>query len=161
MTPVPQCPRNLLTFFAHHQVMLAVQRLGLSSLKQFDPNKRIIEYIIALQQQPVNTLISGSLESFIMKVASRSPAPGGGSVAACAGALGAGLGAMVAWLSYGSVKWLVQQARALASCYCFFVTMFLFRKLNHKFGRFYLYWMLLANVLSGKSMPTLMPLPII
>ncbi|XP_006824669.1 formimidoyltransferase-cyclodeaminase-like [Saccoglossus kowalevskii] len=49
-------------------------------------------------------LISMSLKSFILNVGARSSAPGGGSAAAAIGAIGAGLGSMVGWMTYGNKK---------------------------------------------------------
>jgi glutamate formiminotransferase/formiminotetrahydrofolate cyclodeaminase len=63
----------------------------------FDPAKKIIEYAVAPQRR----LGSLALPAFLDEVASGTPAPGGGSVAALAGALSAGLSAMVASISYG------------------------------------------------------------
>lgn len=77
-------------------IHIAVQSLGLNSLQEFNPNERIIEYMLEENNKP---LVSSSLEKFALETASESPAPGGGSVAAYAGALGAALGAMVANLS--------------------------------------------------------------
>jgi formiminotetrahydrofolate cyclodeaminase len=45
--------------------------------------------------------VSKSVQNFVDEVASKNPAPGGGSVAALAGALGAALGCMVARLTLG------------------------------------------------------------
>src|SRR6185436_2599211 len=50
-------------------------------------------------------LIEKSLATFIEETASESPAPGGGSVAATLGALGAALGTMVANLSSHKRGW--------------------------------------------------------
>lgn len=77
-------------------IHIAVQSLGLNSLQEFNPIERIIEYMLEENNKP---LVSSSLEKFALETASESPAPGGGSVAAYAGALGAALGAMVANLS--------------------------------------------------------------
>jgi glutamate formiminotransferase/formiminotetrahydrofolate cyclodeaminase len=78
-------------------VEIAVQSLGLAQLSPFDPDKRIIEYAVRVAAP----LISMTVERFVDEVSSNSPAPGGGSVAALAGSLGAALAAMVANLTVG------------------------------------------------------------
>ena len=78
-------------------VELAIQSLGLAQLSPFDPDKRIIEYAVRVAAP----LVSMTVERFVDEVSSNSPAPGGGSVAALAGSLGAALAAMVANLTVG------------------------------------------------------------
>jgi glutamate formiminotransferase/formiminotetrahydrofolate cyclodeaminase len=78
-------------------VDLAAQTLGLRSVQPFEPEKKIVEWAIG-RAKP---LVSMDLRSFVDTVSSDSPAPGGGSVAALAGALGAALGAMDANLTVG------------------------------------------------------------
>ena len=78
-------------------VELAIHTLGLSQLSAFDPDKRVIEYAVRV----AGPLASMSIERFADEVSSNSPAPGGGSVAALAGSLGAALAAMVANLTVG------------------------------------------------------------
>jgi len=78
-------------------VELAVQTLGLRSVQPFDPGKKVIEWAFG----PRGELVSMELRAFAASVSSDSPAPGGGSVAALAGALGASLAAMDANLSVG------------------------------------------------------------
>ena len=77
-------------------IKIAIKSLGLDELTPFDPKKRIIEYLIDDQQ---DQLINYSLAGFSNETLSESPAPGGGSVSAYVGALGAALGSMVANLS--------------------------------------------------------------
>ncbi len=77
-------------------IEVAIQSLGLNSISSFDPQTRIIEYMLEEKAAP---LVGMSLEQFSQETASENPAPGGGSVAAYAGVLGASLGAMVANLS--------------------------------------------------------------
>lgn len=78
-------------------VALAVRSLGLASLAPFDPEKKVVEWAFAKPGK----LVSLSLKDFADEVSGDSPAPGGGSVAALAGALGAALAAMVGNLSVG------------------------------------------------------------
>ena len=78
-------------------VEVAIQSLGLSQLAPFDPDKRVIEYAVRMP----GPLVSMTVERFVDEVSSSSPAPGGGSVAALAGSLGAALAAMVANLTVG------------------------------------------------------------
>lgn len=81
----------------------AIRSLGLNELGEFDPSKKIIEYLL---KNPKDTrLVDMSVTGFANETASDSPAPGGGSIAALAGALGASLGTMVANLSAGKRGW--------------------------------------------------------
>ncbi|XP_069950436.1 formimidoyltransferase-cyclodeaminase [Cherax quadricarinatus] len=84
------------------KVHLAINRLGLSTLSPFKPKERIIEYSL---EGCAGKLAGSSVEQFIRSVAARTPAPGGGSVAATVAALGAALGAMVGQLTYGKRQW--------------------------------------------------------
>jgi glutamate formiminotransferase/formiminotetrahydrofolate cyclodeaminase len=78
-------------------VETAVRSLGLDQLADFDPDKKVIEY----QFRARGPLVSMAVDRFVDEVSSESPAPGGGSVAALAGSLAAGLSAMVANLTVG------------------------------------------------------------
>ena len=78
-------------------VRVAVQSLGLGDVAPFEPQHKIIEYRL---RQPA-PLASLTLTSFADELASGSPAPGGGSVAALAGGLSASLSAMVGNLTFG------------------------------------------------------------
>jgi glutamate formiminotransferase/formiminotetrahydrofolate cyclodeaminase len=75
-------------------IHVAVRSLGLSELRPFEPEERIIEYRLRAGGAP--RLIDRSVEGFVDETAAESPAPGGGSVAALLGALAAALGTMVA-----------------------------------------------------------------
>ena len=78
-------------------VETAVRSLGLDQLAEFDADKKVIEY----QFRKRGALVSMPVDRFVDEVSSESPAPGGGSVAALAGSLAAGLSAMVANLTVG------------------------------------------------------------
>jgi len=84
-------------------VKIAIKSLGLDDLTPFNPNERIIEYMLEKGDQ-VN-LILKNLTDFAEVTASESPAPGGGSISAYVGALGAALGTMVANLSANKRGW--------------------------------------------------------
>jgi glutamate formiminotransferase/formiminotetrahydrofolate cyclodeaminase len=81
---------------------IAVKSMGLSELKPFDPKEKVIELKI---QSDSKSLAKMNLREFCNETLSDSPAPGGGSVAALMGALGASLGGMVANLSAGKRGW--------------------------------------------------------
>jgi len=83
-------------------IKIAVKSLGLDELAPFDPDKRIIEYFL---EDKDNKLIDLTLTDFVRETASDSPAPGGGSVAAYTGAMGAALGSMVANLTSHKRGW--------------------------------------------------------
>src|SRR5438067_2383521 len=81
---------------------IAVRSMGLSELKRFDPQEKVIELKI---ESDSKSLVKMNLRDFCNETLSDSPAPGGGSVAALMGALGASLGGMVANLSAGKREW--------------------------------------------------------
>lgn len=84
-------------------IHIAIKSLGLDELAPFDPEKKIIEYLLRdTNSQPLANM---SLLAFANETASESPAPGGGSISAYCGALGAALGTMVANLSAGKRGW--------------------------------------------------------
>ncbi len=84
-------------------ISTAVRSMGLSELKPFNPEEKIIEYI--LRDKSRKKLVDLSLAGFVWETSSESPAPGGGSVSAAMGALGAALGTMVANLSSHKRGW--------------------------------------------------------
>lgn len=93
---------GLFIYQEEQKVRLAIERMGLNSIAPFDPQKRIIEYIVA---EPLNEpLASMTVRGFIEEIAARTSAPGGGSASAAMAAIGTGLGAMVAKLTQGVRK---------------------------------------------------------
>ncbi len=84
-------------------IKIAVKSLGLDDLKPFHPKEKIIEYL--LEDSSERMLVGMTMKGFINETASESPAPGGGSVSAAVGALGAALGTMVANLSSHKAGW--------------------------------------------------------
>ena len=84
-------------------IKIAVKSLGLDELTPFDPKKKIIEY--QLREDTPTPLLDMNLRAFANETASESVAPGGGSIAAYVGALGAALGTMVANLSSHRRVW--------------------------------------------------------
>jgi len=78
-------------------VRIAVQSMGLEDISPFDPRKKIIESYV--EDRP-DALVNMTLTEFADELASDSPAPGGGSVAALIGSLSAALSSMVANLTY-------------------------------------------------------------
>jgi glutamate formiminotransferase/formiminotetrahydrofolate cyclodeaminase len=84
-------------------VNIAVRSLGLDDLTPFDPDEKIIEY--AIRDRSEHRLVDRTLQGFVEETASESPAPGGGSVSAAVGALGAALGTMIGNLSSHRRGW--------------------------------------------------------
>ena len=82
-------------------VGLSIDKLGLSELYPFNPEEKVIEYMV----EEAGPLASLSVKGFLSELASDSPAPGGGSVAALAGALGTALSSMVCNLTIGKEKY--------------------------------------------------------
>ena len=81
----------------------AIRSMGLNELGPFDPKKKIIEYLLRDEKQ--SRLVSMSVRDFVNETASDSAAPGGGSISALTGAMGAALGTMVANLSAIKKGW--------------------------------------------------------
>lgn len=86
-------------------IKIAVKSLGLNDLYPFKPEEKIIEYAIAARSKPEKKLVDLTLKAFTEETASESPAPGGGSISAALGALGAALATMVANLSSHKRGW--------------------------------------------------------
>lgn len=84
-------------------IRIAIKSMGLDELGPFEPNKRIIEYI--LRDTDSSPLLQMNLRRFADETASESPAPGGGSISAYVGALGISLATMVANLSSHKKGW--------------------------------------------------------
>ncbi len=84
-------------------VRIAVKSLGLDDLAPFDPEKKILEYL--LRDKSTRKLVDMSLFDFADETSSESPAPGGGSISAYMGVLGASLATMVANLSSHKAGW--------------------------------------------------------
>lgn len=78
-------------------IRIAIKSMGLDQLSPFDPNQKVIEYLI--EDRSSKKLINLTARGLTEETASESPAPGGGSISAYMGALGAALGTMVANLS--------------------------------------------------------------
>ena len=83
-------------------IKAAIVSMGLNDLTEFDPQKKIIEYQV---QELKGPLVKMDLRDFANELSSDSPAPGGGSVAALAGALGSALTSMVANLTVGKKEY--------------------------------------------------------
>ena len=84
------------------KIKIAVKSLGLDDLKPFNPNEKIIEYVLKSKNKQ---LIDLTLINFAEETAGESMAPGGGSIAAYVGVLGVSLGTMVANLSAHKAGW--------------------------------------------------------
>lgn len=93
---------NLFIIDENQKIRLAIERMGLNSISNFDPNKRIIEYLI--KEEPNEPLASMTVRGFIEEVGARTAAPGGGSVSAAIASMGVALANMVAKLTYGVRK---------------------------------------------------------
>ena len=84
-------------------IQIAIKSLGLDDIAPFNPQERVIEYMLESSNvYPLNKL---SIREFANVTASESPAPGGGSISAYVGALGSSLMVMVANLSANKRGW--------------------------------------------------------
>ena len=88
-------------------IRMAVKSMGLDELKPFNPKEKVIEYMIVDEKEQAEKehLIRMTCKGFAIETASESAAPGGGSISAYMGALGAALGTMVANLSAHKRGW--------------------------------------------------------
>lgn len=96
------------TGIAEEEIMkIAVKSMGLDDLKPFNPAEKVIEYLIQDEKEAAarERLVRMTCKGFAYETASESPAPGGGSISAYMGALGAALGTMVANLSSHKAGW--------------------------------------------------------
>ena len=88
-------------------INIAVKSMSLDDLKPFNPKEKVIEYLMEDEKELAlrHRLIRMTAEGFARETASESAAPGGGSISAYMGALGAALGTMVANLSAHKRGW--------------------------------------------------------
>jgi len=93
---------NLFIVDEMQKIRLVIERLGLSSISPFIPEKRIIEYMI--KEEGSEPLASLTVRNFVELVGARTSAPGGGSVSALIASMGAALGTMVGWMTFGNKK---------------------------------------------------------
>ncbi len=84
---------------------IAIHSMGLADLKPFDPQEKVIEYLLEAQNDNSKALVDLTVKGFAEETSRESPAPGGGTIAAYMGALGAALGTMVANLSSHKPGW--------------------------------------------------------
>lgn len=85
-------------------IKIAIKSMGLDELKPFNPREKIIEYVLE-DAEKTKKLVDMTAKGFANETASESPAPGGGSISAYVGALGASLATMVANLSSHKRGW--------------------------------------------------------
>lgn len=85
-------------------IKIAIKSMGLDDLKPFIPEEKVIEYLIE-KDNKTEKLVDMTCTGFANETASESPAPGGGSISAYMGSLGAALGTMVANLSSHKPGW--------------------------------------------------------
>ncbi|MBE6195945.1 MAG: glutamate formimidoyltransferase [Rikenellaceae bacterium] len=85
-------------------IRIAIKSMGLDDLKPFNPEEKVIEYLLEAENKKPG-LVDLTCTGFAVETASESPAPGGGSISAYMGALGAALGTMVANLSSHKAGW--------------------------------------------------------
>lgn len=84
---------------------IAIKSMGLDDLRPFVPKEKVIEYMLDADKVTADKLTALTVKGFADETLRESPAPGGGSVAAYMGALGAALGTMVANLSAHKPGW--------------------------------------------------------
>lgn len=86
-------------------INIAIKSMGLDDLKPFCAKDKVVEYMLEADEAPQKSLVALTVKGFADETARESPAPGGGSVSAYMGALGAALGTMVANLSSHKPGW--------------------------------------------------------
>ncbi len=86
------------------KIKIAIKSMGLDDLKPFNPDEKVIEYLLE-KEDTTPKLVDMTCTGFANETASESPAPGGGSISAYMGSLGAALGTMVANLSSHKPGW--------------------------------------------------------
>ncbi len=85
-------------------LQIAIKSMGLDDLKKFNPREKVIEYLLE-DENKSKKLIDLTVKGFADETSRESPAPGGGTISAYMGALGAALGTMVANLSSHKAGW--------------------------------------------------------
>lgn len=85
-------------------IKIAIKSMGLDDLKEFNPREKVIEFLLE-DAQKSEKLIDLTVKGFGDETSRESPAPGGGTISAYMGALGAALGTMVANLSSHKAGW--------------------------------------------------------
>ena len=85
-------------------LQIAIKSMGLDDLKEFNPREKVIEYLLE-DENKSKKLIDLTVKGFADETSRESPAPGGGTISAYMGALGAALGTMVANLSSHKPGW--------------------------------------------------------
>ena len=88
-------------------IKIAVKSMSLDDLKPFNPKEKVIEYLMEDEDDLAKRerLVRMTVKGFARETASESAAPGGGSISANMGALGAALATMVANLSAHKRGW--------------------------------------------------------
>ena len=86
-------------------IEIAIHSMGLDDLKPFDPQEKVIEFMLDADENAGKKLVDLTVKGFAEETSRESPAPGGGTIAAYMGALGAALGGMVANLSSHKPGW--------------------------------------------------------
>lgn len=86
-------------------IRMAVKSMGLDELRPFNPEEKVVEYMLEAENKSDKKLVDMTCREFADETASESPAPGGGSISAYMGTLAAALGTMVANLSAHKLGW--------------------------------------------------------
>lgn len=85
-------------------INIAIHSMGLDDLKPFNPREKVIEFLLE-DADKRKKLVDLTVDEFANETSRESPAPGGGTISAYMGALGAALGTMVANLSSHKPGW--------------------------------------------------------